>query len=66
MTLHPIPSEFLYIGGKFSFLFYQCTVCTITFCILFACLMRECSEYIKDSDDLFDGPLVSPDPPPGH
>jgi hypothetical protein len=23
-TLHPIPSEFPYIWGKFSFLFYQC------------------------------------------
>jgi hypothetical protein len=28
--------------------------------------MRECLEYIKDSDDLFDGPPVSPDPPLGH
>jgi|LakMenE18May11ns_1017448.scaffolds.fasta_scaffold5554778_1 hypothetical protein len=25
MTLHPIPSEFPYISGKFYFLFYQCT-----------------------------------------
>ncbi len=25
MTLQPIPSEFPYIWGKFSFLFYQCT-----------------------------------------
>ncbi len=24
MTLHPIPSEFPYISGIFSFLFYQC------------------------------------------
>ncbi len=24
MTLHPIPSEFPYIWGKFCFLFYQC------------------------------------------
>ncbi len=26
MTLHPIPSEFPYIWGKFSFLFYQCAL----------------------------------------
>ncbi len=26
MTLQPIPSEFPYIWGKFSFLFYQCAV----------------------------------------
>ena len=25
MTLHPIPSEFPYIWGKFCFLFYQCS-----------------------------------------
>jgi hypothetical protein len=27
MTLHPIPSEFPYIQGKFSFLFHQCGMC---------------------------------------
>jgi hypothetical protein len=26
ITLHPIPSEFPYVWGKFSFLFYQCIV----------------------------------------
>ncbi len=26
MTLHPIPSKFPYIRGKFSFLFYQCSM----------------------------------------
>ncbi len=29
MTLQPIPSEFLYIRGQFSFLFYQCTVYSV-------------------------------------
>ncbi len=26
MTLQPLPSEFSYIWGKFSFLFYQCNI----------------------------------------
>ncbi len=26
MTLHPTPSEFPFISGQFSFLFYQCTI----------------------------------------
>jgi hypothetical protein len=26
VTLQPIPSEFIYIGGKYSFLFFQCAV----------------------------------------
>jgi hypothetical protein len=31
MTLQPIPSEFPYIWGKFSFLFYQCAFCLSCF-----------------------------------
>ncbi len=32
MTLQPIPSEFPYIWGKFSFLFYQCGFYSILSC----------------------------------
>ncbi len=37
MTLHPIPSEFPYIWGKFSFLFYQRDVRTTLFSLLSDC-----------------------------
>ena len=36
MTMHPIPSEFPYIWGKFCFLFYQCIALNQGFPVLFS------------------------------
>jgi len=44
MTLHPIPSEFLYIWGKFCFLFYQCTFLLVVDYFLPECLWDEVTE----------------------